>query len=184
MAGLHGKIQKKVILLLLAGVALGLTRSPQRQWRIVKELAKEWKEIDRRDIKRSITDLYRSKLVSYKDNTDGTTTVLLNKKGKQLALTYNLDKMALSKVERWDGKWRMVMFDIPEKYRRRRDVFRFHLKHLEFFEYQKSVFVTPYRCAKEIEYLREFWRVKPFVRYVLVDRLDNELHLKNHFKLS
>lgn len=183
MAGLHGKIQKKVVLLLLAGVALGLTRSPQRQWKILKEVADEWKEIDRRDIRRSIADLYRSKMLNNKENEDGTTTVLLNQKGKRLALTYNLDNMMLSKGTKWDGKWRMVMFDIPEKNRRSRDSFRFHLKRLEFFEYQKSVFVTPYRCAQEVEYLREFWHVKPFVRYVLADRLDNEIHLKNHFNL-
>ncbi|MDO8492634.1 MAG: CRISPR-associated endonuclease Cas2 [bacterium] len=179
----YGKIQKKILLLLLAGFALGLTPSPNRQWRIIKELGKEWKKINRESLQQSIKALYRSRLISNKENSDGTTTILLNKQGKQLALTYNLETMSLSKDKRWDGKWRVVMFDIPERYKKTRDAFRFHLKHLGFFEYQKSVFVTPHKCAKEIEYLREFWHVKPHVRILLVDKLDNEAHLKSHFNL-
>ena len=179
----YGKIQRKILLLLLAGVALGITRSPSKQWKIVKELAKEWKEIDRRSIQQAINSLYKSNLVSRINNTDGTTTVILNKKGKKLALTYNLQKMTLLQPKRWNKKWWIVMFDIPEKYKNARDTFRFYLKRLGFLEYQKSVFITPYPCAREVEYLREFWGVKPFVRVLLVDRLDNEIHLKQHFGL-
>lgn len=178
-----GKVQQKILLLLLAGVALGLTRSPKKQWNIIKELGQEWKKINRDILRNSIRALYKSRLVSHKNNPNGTTTLILNKKGKELALTYNLETITLSKSKRWDGKWRMVMFDIPEKYKKIRDAFRFHLKRLEFFEYQKSVFVTPYPCAKEIDYLREFWHVKPYVRILIVERFDNEIHLKSHFKL-
>jgi len=184
MANSYGKVQKKILLLLLAGVALGLTRSPTRQWGIIKELGREWNKIDRIALRQSIKALYRSNLISRKNNDDGTTSLVLNKKGKELALTYNLETFFLAPQKRWDGTWWMVMFDVPEKHKKSRDAFRFHLKRLGFFEYQKSVFITPYPCAKEIEYLREFWRIKPFVRIVLVDKLDNETHLKSHFKLN
>ena len=178
-----GAIQKKIVLLLWAGLALGLSHSPLQQWRVIKGVAQEWQRINRNSLLKSLHSLYQSNLVDLRENADGTTTIVLSKIGKRLALSYNLEKMKLKKPLRWDGKWRMAMFDIPEKYRQARDAFRGHLKQLEFFEYQKSVFITPYPCAKEVEYLREFWRVKPYVRYLVVEELDNELHLKKHFNL-
>lgn len=42
----------------------------------------------------------------------------------------------------WDGKWRVVIFDIPEQKRRIRDMFRRKLKHWGFQNWQQSVWVT------------------------------------------
>jgi phenylacetic acid degradation operon negative regulatory protein len=50
----------------------------------------------------------------------------------------------------WDGKWRIVMFDIPQKYERQRHLFRAKLKTLGFQMIQKSVFVIPYPCEQEL----------------------------------
>ena len=72
-----GVIQKKVLLLLLAGVTLGLTRSPKRYFQIVKSIHKEWKEIDRRALTQAIRNLYASRLVKTKSNKDGTLTLVL-----------------------------------------------------------------------------------------------------------
>src|SRR3990172_4521012 len=82
-------LQKKVLLLLYGGIALGLTRNPKQYFRIVREVGKEWGKIDRISLNRAIQTLYNSKLVATKDNDDGTTTLVLSKNGEHLALTYN-----------------------------------------------------------------------------------------------
>ena len=64
--------------------------------------------------------------------------------------------MRINKPKKWDRKWRIILFDIPEKIRKARDVFRYHLNQLGFYEFQKSVFVHPYNCKDEIDYLIEF----------------------------
>lgn len=179
----HGEIQKKVLLLLMAGLALGLSRSPKTSFKIIKGIKEEWKEIERQSLKRAIKGLYQSKLIKEKENQDGTITLVLTDKGKEKALTYNLDEMEIKKPKQWDGKWRIVLFDIPERARKIRDAFRQHLKQLNFYEFQKSVFVHPYDCQDEIEYLTEFYDAKRFIRFIIADSLDNELHLKSHFKL-
>ena len=97
--------------------------------------------------------------------------------------TYNLNEMAIKKPKRWDGKWRIVLFDIPEKIRKTRDIFRHHLNQLEFYEFQKSVFVHPFDCHDEIDYLIEFYNARKFVRFIVAESLDNELHLKKKFNL-
>lgn len=42
----------------------------------------------------------------------------------------------------WDGKWRIVIFDIPENKRRVRDLFRRRLKEWGFKNWQQSVWIT------------------------------------------
>ena len=146
-------LQKKVLLLLSAGLALGLTRNPNQYFRIVREVGKEWEKIERNSLNRTIRSLYESKLVLTKDNHDGTLTLVLSKEGEQLALTYDIENMWIKRPSRWDNKWRIVMFDVPEPLKKVRDTLRMHFKNMEFYEFQKSVFVHPYPCAKKLNTL-------------------------------
>ena len=179
----HGETQKKILILLLGGLALGLSRSPRTSFQIIKEMKKEWDWIEKQRLKRAIKSLYESKLIKEKENPDGTITLVLTDKGKEKALTYNLDEMKIEKPEQWDKKWRIVLFDIPERMRKIRDAFRDHLKNLGFYEFQKSVFIHPYDCKDEIDYLIEFYDARRFIRFIIADFLDNELYLKSHFEL-
>lgn len=176
-------LQKKILLLLSAGIALGLTRNPDQYFRIVREVGKEWGEINRSSLNRAIYTLYESRLVSTKDNHDGTLTLMLSKEGKQLALTYDIDNIEIETPAHWDTKWRIVMFDVPEKYKKIRDTLRMHFKNMGFYEFQKSVFVHPYPCAKEIEYIVEFYQARKYIRFILATDIDNGLELKKHFHL-
>ncbi len=178
-----GEIQQKILLLLLGGLALGLSGSPKRYFKILKEINKEWEKIEARALRRAIRSLYESKLIAEKQNPDGTITIILTEKGKQKALTYDFENMEIKKPQKWDGKWRVVLFDIPEKRKKFRESLRFHLKQLKFYEFQKSVFVHPYNCKDEIDYLIEFYDIRRFVRFIVADSIDNELHLEKHFGL-
>ena len=175
--------KKKILLLLLGGVLLGFSYTPYQQRRVLKEIGKEWKRIDREKLKKDIYSLYKSKLLTTKQNPDGSYTYVLSDKGKSKALTYNFAKMRIPK-HKWDKKWRLVAFDIPEDYRKGRDALREKLRELGFIELQKSVFVVPYECKNEIEFLIEFFGVRKHVRYGVLESIDNDLHLRKIFKLS
>ena len=54
-----------------------------------------------------------------------------------------------------DGEWRIVIFDIPEKFKKAREALRMKLKELGFLELQKSVFIFPYECEDEINFIVE-----------------------------
>lgn len=178
-----GNIKKKVLLLLSAGLALGLNRSPKTHWWILKQIPKEWKKINRQALERAINSLYSSHLVEEKDNRDGTTTLILNKNGKREVLRFNIDKIEIKKPGKWDKKWRVVMFDIPEKLKGLRDSLRLHFKEIGLVEFQKSVFVFPYPCEKEIEFILEFYNARKYIRFILAERVDNQLHLMKKFNL-
>ena len=177
-----GKIQKKILTLLLAGLSLGMSRSPKHHFRVIKQVRKEWQEIDKKSLDAAVAALYKSRLVEQKNNKDGTTTFVLSVEGKKVALTYNLENMTISK-HHWDKKWRIVIFDIPEKLKKIREILRYHLKRLGFKELQHSVFVLPFECCNEIEYLIEFYNIRRFVRYIEAHHIDNELDLKRKFHL-
>ena len=177
-----GVIQKKILLLLLAGVALSCTRSNRKHLRIIKGVRNEWNKINDRALKSAIKSLYLSKLISQKNNRDGTTTFKLSGEGKRIALTYDIDNMKIPR-QIWDKKWRIVTFDIPEKIKKVREALRFHLKNLGFKELHRSVFIFPYKCQNEIEYIIEFYNARRFIRYIEAYYVDNELDLKHKFDL-
>ena len=184
MSQRFGKNQQKLLLLLMGGLTLSLSRNPRQYFRTLKAIGKGYAEIERQALKNAIVDLYKSKMLEQKENNDGSLTIVLTENGKRKALTYQIDEMKIKKAQKWDKKWRIVLFDIPEKKKKIREAVRHHLKNLNFFEYQKSVFVQPYDCKNEIEYIIEFYNIRKYVRFIIADSLDNELHLINHFKLN
>lgn len=168
----------------MGGAALGLTRSPGRYFRILKAIRKEWRAINQDALKKAIRSLYESRMVTTRDNPDGSVTIVLSRQGKSAVqeLTYDVDALQIPKPKQWDGKWRMVMFDIPHDMKKARDAFRFHLRRLGFHPLQKSVFIYPHDCRREIDFLIEFHQVRRFVRYVVAGEVDTEVHLKQIFR--
>ncbi|MCR4328575.1 MAG: CRISPR-associated endonuclease Cas2 [Patescibacteria group bacterium] len=177
-----GKIQKRVLLLLQAGIALSLSISPQRQLRVLKGMHKEWKKIDSEVLSRSIQALYQSKLVSFHERGEKVDMVL-SKEGEKKVLTYAIDNISVKKPVRWDGKWRIVLFDIPKDEKKAREAFRSHLYRFGFRMLQKSVFVFPYPCDDEIDFLVECYELQRYVRRIVADDIDNGLHLKKIFNV-
>jgi DNA-binding transcriptional regulator PaaX len=175
-------IREKILLLLFSGIAFGYSYTIHRQWRIIEGVAQEWKKIEKRKLQEEIRKLYRTKILEIKENPDKSYTIVLTQKGKIKALTYHFQNMII-KRENWDGKWRIVIFDIPEKIKKARDALREKLKELGFYELQKSVFVFPYECRDEIEFIIEFFNLRKYVRIGILESVDNELHLKKIFKL-
>jgi DNA-binding transcriptional ArsR family regulator len=190
MKGL-GPTQRKLLILLFGWAAVGLARSPGRQWYILKELKGEWDKATREEnmpskqsLSRSIQKLYDSKLVDIKQEKDGTWKMVLTENGKEKVLQYNLGEHAIVIPKHWDRKWRIVLFDIPEEKRRGRDMLRGWLKKLKFHQLQASVFVHPYDCRDEYEFLVEMYGLRKYVRYAVLKEIDNEKHLKKIFHLK
>lgn len=94
---------------------------------------------------------------------DGKTKITLTKLGEKKVLEYQVDDMELDIPLKWDGKWRVVIFDIPESRKTHRDVFRRKLINLGFERIQDSVWRHKYSCQKEIEFLSHLYEIYPYV---------------------
>lgn len=179
----NNETKQKIILALAAGVAMGFSRSPKNYFKILDSASRAWKDIDRKRLVRLVREFYDDKLVSYKEEKDGTIKIVLTKDGQQKALEYQFDNIKIKKPEKWDKKWRVVMFDIPEKQKKAREAIRGKLKELGFEELQKSVFVHPYECEDEIEFIVEVFKIRPYVRFLKADSFSNEEQFRLKFNI-
>lgn len=179
-----GPVARKILLLLEGGLVLSLTQRPDAYFKIIKGITKEWQAINERTLHESIKRLYQSKLIDYKENDDNTITLILSDEGENRALKYNLEKIEIKKPARWDGLWRMVIFDIPEHLKQGRDALASKLKQLGFYPLQKSVFIYPYECRNEIDFVVEIFDLRPYVRFIVAKETDVDLNLKNKFRLK
>ncbi len=149
----------------------------------VAQLAQFLEPADRRKVRRVIKSLRDRRLVrlvsrgdrDYFEVTEG---------GRRQLTEYDIDDMVLNKSKRWDGVWRIVMFDVPHQFRNARDALQFKLRELGFYRYQKSIYITPHRCRDEIDFIACFFHIERCVKYVEVDELEDEITLVNHFELD
>jgi hypothetical protein len=128
--------------------------------------------------------LEKQKDVRFITDKDGSIQVELTEKGKVKHLKYKLDDLGSNfGTKSWDGKWRLIFFDVPETRRGGRDNFRRILKSLKFYPLQKSVYLTPYSCQDEIEYLRSYFGLGNQVQILVSDRIENDEAYKLYFGL-
>lgn len=80
---------------------------------------------------------------------------------------------------KWDGKWRIIMFDIPEKIKTERQRLRSQLLSLNYHMLQKSVFIGKQPLKREI--MEEIIQkdLNKHVRLITVGEIDDESVLEN-----
>ena len=114
---------------------------------------------------------------------DGTDIVEITELGKKKVLSYDLENIKINRPKKWDGYWRIVVFDVPEKNKKARRALNFKLNEMEFFPLQKSVFVCPFECKDEIDFVAEFFGIKKYVRFVLAKNIENDEFLRSYYNL-
>lgn len=98
---------------------------------------------------------------------EGKIILKLTQKGKQ---HFIIEK--LLENEKWDGKWRIVVFDIPEKHRRLRNSLRSKLRQWQFTPWQKSVWISKKNTAKPLrEFIKEIGLFE-WVKVIVATEID------------
>ena len=104
-------------------------------------------------------------------------------KGKKWYKNANI-KYFCSRNRKWDGKWRVVIFDIPQEMHKKRNNFRHKLRYLGFYMLQKSVFVLPYSCEDELGYICQSLEVGDYVDVITADSIGfRENEIKKYFEI-
>ncbi len=128
---------------------------------LLKPFAKKYRprSLETAQLKRRVRQLRQEGLVATSEQ-GGKTKLCLTKAGQQKVLEYQLDGMTIPRQNPWDGKYRFVIFDIPETKKVAREVFRNKLSELSFHRIQDSVWYHRYPCAKEVEFIAHLYRIE------------------------
>lgn len=181
-------LTKEILLYLaLTGAITIAATSPYFLLNIVKSIVRNQKYLKKkfteRKIAQAIERLKRNRLIILNEK-ENKFKVELTEKGKRVVKEIEFENLKLERPSVWDKKWRVVIFDIPDKYKKRaREALREKLKKLDFCLLQKSVWVIPYPCEKEIQFLCELFEITPFVNILTADSIHNDIKLKKYFKL-
>mgnify|MGYP001619974877 CR=1 FL=1 len=135
---------------------------------------KEWEKYNLPRLRKLIKRLETQKVVEIVGE-----EVRITNKGRQKILKYNLEDMEIKR--KTDGKWRVIIYDVANLKKYQRDIFRNMLDKLQFLRLQESVYLTPFICDKEIEYLREMFDVGKEVLVLKVKEIENEQVYRKYF---
>ena len=178
-----GILGRQVLSLLLSGMAIGLTQSYRKQKWILKSIPKELKKVKTIYLNRAIKRLYKSRLIDIKEENSGDIKLVLSDEGKRKILIYNTENLKLKRESTWDGYWRIIIFDIPQKFKFERYTLSKKLQEIGMHQLQKSIYIYPFECKDELDLIIEYFNLRPYVRYGLLKEIDNELHLRKIFDL-
>ena len=176
----------KVLLCALAiSAALGFTFVAAGMGNAIQILkyTKLGKKYSRKQIEGAYFNLRRGKFVEHVSLKNGKTIVRITTKGKSVLRSFSIDLIEIKKPKRWDGKWHIVIFDFPIRFKKARNAFREKIQEMGFIQLQKSVWVYPYKCEHEILFVADFFEVGKYIEILEVNSILREYKLKNYFDL-
>jgi len=106
----------------------------------------------------------------------------ITEKGKHM-LDLETARMQVVKKKRWDRRWRLVIFDIPERHRSVRIRLRKFMASCGFERLQDSVWAYPYDCEDLIALVKAEFRIGADALYLIVEQMEHDKHLREHFRL-
>ena len=127
---------------------------------------------------RSKDRLIENNLLKYKNG-----FLELTEKGEIKLQLLEMKDWKINKPKKWDGRWRMLIFDIPEKKRPLREKIRSTLLSIGFLRLQDSVWIYPYACEDLVNLLKVDFQVSKDLLYLIVDSIENDKNFKKSFNL-
>ena len=108
----------------------------------------------------------------------------LTKRGRKELEEYEFGHKHLLRPKTWDGHWRLLSFDVPERQKWRREKIRTVLRTLNFIRLQDSLWVYPFECQNVLDLLRTKYGVRNEALYIRAEHIDHDRWLKKEFDLS
>jgi len=141
------------------------------------------KEYNEKQIYHSFFYIRKRGLAKLIKKSDRTFEVKITRKGRIQLAEFAIESITFKNPGAWDGKWRVVIFDIPERYSSVRDSLRHKFRELGLFQFQRSVFVYPYSKEDEIQFVAAYFGVEKYLEILTVERMLDDKDLRRYFRL-
>lgn len=137
---------------------------------------------DRAEAKRIARYLKQQKLVQTTELADGSFSIQLTINGKRRQRKARFERLGL-RQKTWDGNWRLLSFDIPERHKALRDYLSQHIKRIGFAQLQRSTFIYPYPIDDFIAILEELHpEVTRYLAVMTASELNQHNKYVHHFR--
>lgn len=175
-------ISKAILILLFAGAVVVAPGGVAGTLIVLNKIFDPEKSgYDKQKLKRSIQYLKSRRLIDIQTQYGKDVyklTKLGRRRAKKLAKSF-----AIKVPEKWDKKWRVVIFDIPVKKKVQADMFRKSLKDLGLANVQKSIWAHPYGCREQVYFLAGRLGINSSVRYIVAEEITGEKDLRKRFEV-
>jgi len=177
-----GEVAKAVLMVIAAAGIVSAAIVAPNALQILAPFFKKKKYSSKQAVKRTLDSLIRSGLVKRTLDSHGVPFLELSKKGVwEISIRKGI--MSSTNQKKWDGYWRVVIFDVPNAKGSIRSELRRGMKLFGFKQLQKSVWVYPYECSQFIELLKSHLEVSQDVLVMEAASIENDRHLRKEFKI-
>lgn len=141
---------------------------------------RQWRQHDGINFSRHLYYLKKKKMI--KEFSRGKKMYIeLTPKGKERVKYYFIRRTKIKHKNKWNGKWRVVIFDIAESKKDKREIIRKWLKNIGLIELQRSVYVYPFDFKKELDLMVGALVLHKDVKYMICDIIEGEDALIDYF---
>ena len=180
----RGNLEKALLGTLVVAGGIGVALLAPGVLQLLKHVDPDWiYKRDPRQRLREVAHRLKKKGLAEFRMEGGKKRFRLTARGERAMNSIWSENFQLKKPRRWDGKWRLVIFDIPEKRRSIRDRIRALVVRLGFLHLQDSVWVYPYDCEELVTLLKTDLKVGRAVLYIIADAIEFDKPLRQHFSL-
>lgn len=134
-------------------------------------------------MRQAMQRLQKRGLLEWKKDDTGWKSRLTEKGEKFAERIEKAERITIRPPKLWDEKWRVVIFDVKEKYKSSRDRFRRILTKAGLLRLQDSVWIHPYDCEELVSLIRKELKLGGSVLYLIVEGIESNSKLRQHFKL-
>lgn len=177
----RGELSKNILRLVGAGVVIGSAVVAPNALQLVDYFNPKGRA-EKNRVWKALKYLEERGRVRFEE-TETATIVHLTTQGKVALTEIMVWELTITEPSRWDGKWRLVMFDFPIGQEKTRKLFRAKLEDFGFQMYQKSVFLYPHDCREEVSVLVRWCEAEDYVRFVVVEELHGMREYAKKFDL-
>jgi hypothetical protein len=111
-------------------------------------------------------------------------TLRLTTRGEALLARLSVGTAKYKPPEKWDGKWRIVVFDVAEKRKRARDRLREMLQRIGFLKLQSSVWIFPHDCEDIIHLIKADFALGKEALYIVAEDVEGDSRPRHYFRLK
>ncbi len=110
--------------------------------------------------------------------------IIFSLKGLKYFRRLNLKEANKKEKISWDGKWRLISFDVPIKENAKRHQLLSLLKEFDFYQLQKSVWVCPNKIGNEFWKVLIDYELDKYCKAMVVEIMEGDDDLRKHFKFA